>query len=139
MKSTGSFNDMMMKALMYISGIGGTILLALRLLGSVMEFRENDAFLVAGLVLLGVVFLPLMLYYRHRQNKKINSIIKSYEGREKETPPSDGNDPGTGGRAKGWGMNNSPFRERKSGLTWGGGNIKAAEATRGTRRQFLRR
>ncbi len=28
-------------------------------------------------------------------------------------------------------------RERKSGLTWGGGNIKASEAKRGTRRKFL--
>ena len=30
-------------------------------------------------------------------------------------------------------------RERKSGLTWGGGNIKASEAKRGTRRKFLGR
>jgi len=29
------------------------------------------------------------------------------------------------------------LREKKSGLTWGGGNIKASEATRGTRRRFL--
>lgn len=31
------------------------------------------------------------------------------------------------------------LRERKSGLTWGGGNIKASEATRGTKRKFLGR
>ena len=29
------------------------------------------------------------------------------------------------------------LRDRKSGLTWGGGNIKASEATRGTKRKFL--
>jgi hypothetical protein len=29
------------------------------------------------------------------------------------------------------------LKEKKSGLTWGGGNIKASEATRGTRRKFL--
>jgi hypothetical protein len=29
------------------------------------------------------------------------------------------------------------LREKKSGLTWGGGNIKASEATRGTKRKFL--
>lgn len=29
--------------------------------------------------------------------------------------------------------------ERKSGLTWGGGNILASDATRGTRRKFLRK
>ena len=29
------------------------------------------------------------------------------------------------------------LKEKKSGLSWGGGNIKASEATRGTRRKFL--
>jgi hypothetical protein len=29
------------------------------------------------------------------------------------------------------------LREKKSGLSWGGGNIKASEATRGTKRKFL--
>ncbi|MDX2432546.1 MAG: hypothetical protein QNK35_16525 [Bacteroides sp.] len=28
-------------------------------------------------------------------------------------------------------------RERKSGLTWGGGNIKGSNASRGTKRKFL--
>jgi di/tricarboxylate transporter len=31
------------------------------------------------------------------------------------------------------------LREKKAGLTWGGGNIKASEATRGTKRRFLGR
>ena len=31
------------------------------------------------------------------------------------------------------------LRDRKSGLTWGGGNIHASEATRGTKRKFLRK
>jgi len=29
------------------------------------------------------------------------------------------------------------LREKKSGLSWGGGNNKASEATRGTKRRFL--
>ncbi len=29
------------------------------------------------------------------------------------------------------------LKERRSGLTWGGGNIKASEARRGTKRTFL--
>jgi hypothetical protein len=32
---------------------------------------------------------------------------------------------------------NFGHRERKSGLTWGGGNIKASNAKRGTKRKFL--
>jgi Na+/melibiose symporter-like transporter len=31
------------------------------------------------------------------------------------------------------------LREKKRGLTWGGGNIKASQATRGTKRKFLGR
>jgi len=31
------------------------------------------------------------------------------------------------------------LKDKKSGLTWGGGNIKASEATRGTKRKFLGR
>ena len=31
------------------------------------------------------------------------------------------------------------LKDKKSGLTWGGGNIKASEATRGTKRKFLAR
>jgi len=35
-------------------------------------------------------------------------------------------------------MNKDALREeKKSGLTWGGGNIKASTATRGTKRKFL--
>jgi hypothetical protein len=29
------------------------------------------------------------------------------------------------------------LKEKKSGLSWGGGNIKASSATRGTKRKFL--
>jgi len=41
-------------------------------------------------------------------------------------------------KSNGWSMNNSPFRDRKGGLNWGGGNIHAAEASRKSRRSFLR-
>ena len=125
-----------MKILILISGVSGTLLLTIRMLGIFIEFRGDDAVLIAGLVLLGLVFLPLFLIDKRRQEKKLDRIIKSYEGRDKEAPLPRTGDEGTRG---GWGMNDSPFRERKSGLTWGGGNIRAAEATRGTRRKFLRK
>ena len=100
-----------------------------------MEFPLNNLFLTLGLALLVVVFLPLAIIGRYRHNKKINWIIDSYKVPNKESFPLEKGDLD----AKGWGMNNSPFRERKSGLTWGGGNIKGANATRGTRRNFLKR
>lgn len=33
----------------------------------------------------------------------------------------------------------SEYRERKSGLNWGGGNVHAANASRGSRRKFMKR
>jgi hypothetical protein len=124
-----------MKLAIFISGIAGTILLVIRMLGIFIDFRGENVFLISGMVLLGLVYLPLQLVDKHRQNKKIDRIIKSYEGRGKEKQEIKK----AGSGARGWGMNDSPFRERKSGLTWGGGNIKAAEATRGRRRSFLRK
>ena len=124
-----------MKIIMYISGITGILLLALKLLGTVMDFQENELMLIGGLILVGAVFFPLLLIDRHRHNKKIDNIIKSYEGREQEVKEITKSGKGS----KGWGMNNSPFRERRSGLSWGGGNVKGAEATRGTRRSFLKK
>ena len=124
-----------MKTIILISGITGTLLLMVRMLGIFMEFRGDDVVLVSGLVLLGLVCLPMFLIDKRRHDRKIDSIIKSYEGLDKEVQELQK----AGQSPKGWGINDSPFRERKSGLTWGGGNIKAAEATRGTRRKFLRR
>jgi hypothetical protein len=124
-----------MKTAIYISGIAGTMLLLFRIIGIVMEYPFNNVLLILSLFILFCVFLPLSIAERQRHNKKIDQIIDSYKKTGKETVPIEKGDL----VAKGWGMNNSPFRERKSGLTWGGGNIKGANATRGTRRNFLKR
>jgi hypothetical protein len=124
-----------MKTAIYISGIAGMLLILLRIIGMIMEFPLNNLFLILGLTLLVIVFLPLAIIERYRHNKMIDKIINSYKETGKETAPIEKGDL----EAKGWGMNNSPFRERKSGLTWGGGNIKGANAKRGTRRNFLKR
>lgn len=85
-------------------------------------------------IIMGVLVL-LFLFERYIYNKKINKIIKSFKGsKKKEGIKPQGKKPTT----KGWGMNDSPFRERKSGLTWGGGNIKGASAKRGKRKSFLK-
>jgi hypothetical protein len=124
-----------MKTTIYISGIAGTMLLLFRIIGIVMEYPFNIVLLILGLFILFCVFLPLSIAERHRHNKKIDQIIDSYKKAGKEAVPLEKGSLET----KGWGMNNSPFRERKSGLTWGGGNIKGANAKRETRRNFLKR
>ena len=40
-------------------------------------------------------------------------------------------------KIKGWSMNSSPFRERKSGASWGGGNIHGAVPKRENRKKFF--
>ena len=123
-----------MKKIIYLSGSAGGLLLLFRLLGVFLEFPLSSLLLYSGLVLLVLVYLPLTIAEKHRQNKKIDEIIKSYKGKKKEKTDLKRGD----SKTKGWDMNNSPFRERRSGLTWGGGNIKGANASRGNRRSFLK-
>lgn len=123
-----------MRSFIYISGILGGLLLAIGLIGTITNFTYNDVFLISGLALIVLIFIPLSTVSRYKQNKNIDKIIASYKGTNKETIQFEKGKSQT----EGWGMNNSPFRERKSGLTWGGGNIKGANASRGTRRSFLK-
>lgn len=118
-----------MRNLTYISGILGGLLLVVSLIGSVTDFKYNNLFLVSGLVLIVLIFIPLVLTNKYRHTKKINSIIQSYSDKQSRHDPL----PSGKSEFKGWSMNNSPFRKRKSGVSWGGGNIKGANATRGKR------
>lgn len=125
-----------MKPLIYISGILGGLLLAIRLVGIIAVFPQNDLFLGLGLVLLGLVCLPLFVIDRHQHREKMKRIIygdgQKRERKKVEVPHA--NKKGSNG----WDMNNSPFRQRNSGLSWGGGNVHAANAKRNKRRGFLK-
>ena len=99
-----------------------------------MEFKLNKFVLITAFVIIGLMIV-LFLIDRYLYNKKIKKIIKHYKGYQKKEDLLNKKNKAT---TKGWGMNDSPFRERKSGLTWGGGNIKGASAKRGTRKTFLK-
>jgi len=75
-----------------------------------------------------VAFLAMNLLDRREQQKKRAELESRTENRsslaERKQKRSD---------------SSFALRERKSGLTWGGGNIKASEATRGKKRKFLGR
>ena len=125
-----------MRILIYLSGITGSMLILIRILGIFFDFSWNDIILISGIILLGAICIPLTIIRIIRENRKINRIIESYKGKEKEKKKSHlekGETP-----AKGWGMNDSPYRDRKSGLRWEGGNIKGVTAKRGSRRSFLK-
>lgn len=123
-----------MKTAIFLSGLTGTLLLVIRTIGIWLEFPLNEAYLILGLVILLFIFVPLILIDKYLHKKKMNSIIASFKSSDNENKKLNK----TVSKTKGWGMNNSPFRERKSGLTWGGGNIKGANAKRGTRKSFLK-
>lgn len=94
-------------------------------------------------ILIAAGFFLLLVLDRIRYGRKVKRIIAKYRDRREEGPAK--LDPGVDREGegkdapKGWGMNDSPFRKRKSGLSWGGGNIKASEASRGERRTFMKR
>lgn len=99
----------------------------------------SERAILVGFLLFVVVILPVLLVRDYRQRRERRKILDSYRsGKSHNDSEGEGGDPASPPGFKGWGMNNSPFRERKSGLTWGGGNIKASNARRGTRKKFLK-
>lgn len=125
---------MQMKTIIYSSGILGGLLLIIGLIGWIAAVPFAAVLLVIGVLLLALVCVPLIMVDRYRHAKRIDRIIKTYQ----DTPAKIERLSAEKSKFKGWGMNNSPFRERKSGLTWGGGNVKGANASRGNRRRFLK-
>lgn len=94
------------------------------------QYRDRD-YLILILVLLSATlatFLFLNLYEHRVQARK----RKEKESRSQQDP-----DTKTANIKRSEGS--FALKDRKSGLTWGGGNIKASEATRGTKRKFLGR
>lgn len=122
-----------MKTAIYLSGISGVLFLVTGIIGAMLDFSLNKMFLISGIVVLLISFI-LMIIDKYRHDKKIDSIIDSYKGKEKGTIHREERD----SKSKGRGRNNPLIREHKSGLTWGGGNIHGANASRGTRKSFLK-
>ena len=92
------------------------------------QYRDRD-YLILILLLVSatmLTFVILNIYERRQQEKK----RKEKESRSQELP---------GAEAEKIKRSEGSFalKDKKSGLTWGGGNIKASEATRGTKRKFL--
>ena len=98
-----------------------------------MEFSLNNFILITGLSLLGLVCLPLYFADKYRQKKKIDEIIASHKGKDSQKKMNDEKT-----KIKGWDMNTSPFHERKSGVTYEGGNIYGKVGRRNSRRSFLK-
>lgn len=97
-----------------------------------LTHRLNDPaiqVLISVLIVLSLIvfFVMNMLEQREEQKRR--------KERESQKRPKPGKD--TAERKPS--DTSYSLKERKSGLTWGGGNIKASEASRGTKRKFLRK
>jgi uncharacterized membrane protein YfcA len=92
------------------------------------QYRDRD-YMILILVLISatlLTFLILNIYERRQQDRR----RKEQKSKSQEVP---------GAEAKKIKRSEGSFalKDKKSGLTWGGGNIKASEAKRGTKRRFL--
>lgn len=94
------------------------------------QYRDRD-YLILILVLISATLLSFLIMNIHDHRVQVG------RRKERESKPHEG----PGKEAKNIKRSEGSFalREKKSGLSWGGGNIKASEATRGTRRKFLGR
>ena len=122
-----------MKVVIYIAGIAGGVLLVLRVIGLMAEFPQNDLFLIAGAVLIGLVCIPLMVADKILHEKKVDRLAaKSKENRKKTVPEEDIPKP-----KKEKSSYTTTFPAHNTGMTWGGGNVHGANAKRGGKRRFL--
>lgn len=92
--------------------------------------RLNDP---AIQVLIGVlIVLSLVVFFVMNMLEQREEVKRRKERESRERPK-----PGKNATERKPSDVSYSLMERKSGLTWGGGNIKASEATRGTKRKFL--
>lgn len=94
------------------------------------QYRDRD-FLILILVLVSATLATFLIMNIHDYR------LQAKERKERESKPHEG----LGADAHKIKRSEGSFslKEKKSGLSWGGGNIKASEATRGTKRKFLGR
>ena len=83
--------------------------------------------LIAILVAISLASFLVLKLLDHREQRKKRAERESTQ--KNKSAPVNGKQKRSG--------TSFALREQKSGLTWGGGNIKASQATRGTKRKFL--
>lgn len=94
------------------------------------QYRDRD-FMILILICISVTLLTFLILNIHDYKEQARKR-KEKESKSQQAP---GAEAGKILRSEG----SFALREKKSGLTWGGGNIKASEATRGIKRKFLGR
>lgn len=119
-----------MKNVAYLSFVLAVVLLVISFVGSFIELDNTNLFLYGGIGTLLLVSMPCFILERYAYNKTKNEILKEFKNDHKS------HDAATTKKSKN--LNYPSFRKQKSGLTWGGGNIHASSAKRGSKKGFLR-
>ena len=94
------------------------------------QYRERD-YMILILILISATMLTFFILNIREQRLQ----ARKRKEKESKSQQSLGEEAGKIKRSEG----SFALKDKKSGLTWGGGNIKASEATRGTKRKFLGR
>jgi hypothetical protein len=123
------------RSIIYVSGFTGFLLLTVYFIGLTADKSYNQIILISGLILVLLICIPTIYVERLRQNRKIDEII---HGNKKSRKIKIWHSSESGKNVKGWSMNNSPFRERNSGTSWGGGNIHGSLPKRQSRKGLFR-
>ena len=125
----------MNRIIIFLSGFSGCLLLAFYILGLFADKSYDSVVLGIIVFLIFLICIPMIFFERYKQNRKIDEIIRAHKRVKKEKI---GRSNETGRKVKGWSINNSPFRDRKSGTTWSGGNIHGSIPKRGGRKGLFR-
>lgn len=119
----------MIKSYIYITGLFAAAFI-IGWLSALYLGSERHWLMAIGVLVFLPVYLYLVFRKRKEHKKRMEKIIREYREKGEQVPAGMED----GSRGKGWSMNNSPFRDRKAGVEWGGGNIHAAGATRRSRK-----
>ena len=125
----------MNRLIIYLSGFSGSLLLFYYILGLPADKSYDAIVLIVALALIFFICLPMIFIERYRQNRKLEEIIRKHKKPEQD---GIGHSNQAGKKVKGWSMNDSPFRDRRSGATWSGGNIHGSIPKRGGRKGLFR-
>lgn len=122
-----------MKKATYISVFIGLLFLTISFIAFLFDQNFYNLLLPLGIGILLLISLPLFFIQLGNQSKKTRTRSKEHQTLKK---PKKGSVKKTGEKSV---PNYPSFSKRKSGLTWGGGNIHGSSATRGSKKGFLER
>lgn len=120
-----------MKKATYLSAVLAILFLTISLIGFYLDQNYYNLLLPLGIGILLLVTLPIILIQFRDRSKKMKPQTDQRQIHKKKITST-----GQNTNEKNAALYPS-FGKRRSGLTWGGGNIHGSTAKRGSKRRFL--